>query len=272
MITITAVPILEDNYAWLVHDTVKRLTAVVDPGEAEPIAAVIDRDFGGRLHVILNTHHHGDHTGGNLELKSRYGSRICGLAADSDRLPGLDYGFVIGERLYFGREEFTILDCSGHTRGQIGYYSRLSEGLFCGDALFSLGCGRLLEGTAAEGWETMVRLRDYAANTRVCCGHEYTASNGVFAQFIDPDNPSLQNRLAEVARLRAEGLATLPSRIGDERQQNPFLRADDREFARRIIPRLAQIGVDLATSEIDNPIAVFAALRRGKDLFKGPVA
>ncbi|MDI9408294.1 MAG: hydroxyacylglutathione hydrolase [Candidatus Pacebacteria bacterium] len=268
MITITAVPILEDNYAWLVHDSVKRLTAVVDPGEAEPIAAVIDRDFGGRLEVILNTHHHSDHTGGNLALKARYGSKIFGFGADSARLPGLDYGFVIGERLYFGREEFTVLDCRGHTSGHIGFYSRLSEGLFCGDALFSLGCGRLFEGTAAEAWQTMIRLRDYAAITRVCCGHEYTASNGVFAQFVDPDNKALRLRLAEVSRLRAQGLATVPSRIIEERQINPFLRADDGDFARRIVPRLAQIGVELLPSDLDDPVAVFAALRRAKDVFK----
>ena len=267
MVQITAVPIREDNFVWVIHDRAAGVTAVVDPGESDPVMAVIDRDFGGRLDLILNTHHHGDHTGGNLALKSRYGSRIIGHEADRARLPGLDVGLEIGESFPLGTHNLSLIDCRGHTRAHIAFYDQQSQSLFCGDALFSLGCGRLFEGTAAEAWESLLRLRSLAAATMVYCGHEYTASNGVFALALDPDNHSLQQRLAEVARLRSQGLATVPSQLGEESRLNPFLRADDRDFARQIIPRLASLGVELTEREIDQPVAVFAALRCAKDQF-----
>lgn len=224
-ITVTAVPCLSDNYAWLLRAPDGRL-AVCDPGEAGPIAAAVEA-AGGRLDLILLTHHHGDHIAGTAELARRYGAKVMGAAADAHRLPPLDVAVKPGERVEVLGVPAEVLASDGHTRGHIAFNFPDCGIVLCGDTLFSLGCGRLLEGTAEEMFASLQRLAALPPETLVCCGHEYTESNARFALTVEPDNAALKARAEEVARLRAEGKATVPTTIGQELAANPFLRAKD---------------------------------------------
>lgn len=245
---------LKDNYVWLLREPKSGLVAVVDPSEAAPVKAKLDA-LGWRMTHILNTHHHFDHTGGNLELKQATGAIIVGPKADRDRIPGIDVALGEGETYRFGEETAQIFDIPGHTRGHIAFWFPESDALFCGDTLFTLGCGRMFEGTPTQMWTSLSKLRGLPPATRVFCGHEYTQSNARFALAIDPDNKALQSRAARVDAARAKGKPTVPATLSEERATNPFLRADDPAFAR------AQ-GLDTA-----DPIKVFAAIRARKDKF-----
>lgn len=221
-----AIPVLSDNYSWLLQDTETGRTAIVDPGEAAPIAAVLDKTGLG-LDLILLTHHHADHVGGTNTLRERYGARVAGPAAEQARMPALDIALHDNETISLGQSEGRVLAVPGHTLGHISYYFADPPTLFCGDTLFSLGCGRLFEGTAEQLFESLKRFASLPDATRVCCGHEYTQGNCAFALHAEPDNAALKARVAEVQRLRANGQATVPSTLGQERATNPFLRAAD---------------------------------------------
>ncbi|GAN68050.1 hydroxyacylglutathione hydrolase [Acetobacter orleanensis] len=221
-----AIPVLSDNYSWLLQDTATGCTAIVDPGEAAPIQAVLDA-AGGRLDLILLTHHHADHVGGTDALRARYKARVAGPAAEQARMPALDIALKDKETIAVGHSQGHVLAVPGHTLGHISYYFADPPTLFCGDTLFSLGCGRLFEGTAEQLFESLKRFASLPDETLVCCGHEYTQSNCAFALHAEPDNAALKARAAEVKRLRAEGRATVPSTLGQERATNPFLRAAD---------------------------------------------
>lgn len=259
---IVRVPLLRDNYAWLLHQG--ELTAVVDPSRAGPVLAEVRRR-GWRLTHIVNTHHHWDHTGGNRELAEATGARVVGPKADRDRIPGIDLALGDEERWDFGGVEATVLEIPGHTRGHVAFFfaepcatvdaGAPAPALLCGDTLFSLGCGRLFEGTPAQMWQSLCRLRALPDTTLVCCGHEYTESNARFALSVEPSNPVLLKRAREVAALRRAGRPTVPSTIGDERAANPFLRADDPELQ-------AAVGMKGA-----DPVDVFAEVRARKDRF-----
>ncbi len=229
---IVAIPVLRDNYVYLARDPAADVTAAVDPSVAPPVLAELERR-GWRLDLILNTHHHHDHVGGNLELKAATGCRIIGNAADRARIPGLDEAVADGGEVRIGGARGRAIAVSGHTIGHMVYWFEDEGVLFSGDTLFSLGCGRLFEGSAAQMWASLCRLRALPADTRVYCGHEYTANNARFCLTLDPDNKALQARAAEVERLRAAGRPTLPARLGDEVACNPFLRADDPLIQRR---------------------------------------
>jgi hydroxyacylglutathione hydrolase len=223
---LTAIPCLSDNYAWLLRDPATGTVAIVDPGEAEPVEKVLTaRGLG--LDLILITHHHGDHVGGVAALKAAHGAAVLGPAADAHRLPALDRGLKDGDRVAVGNATAVVLDTPGHTRGHISLYFAGDVLLLCGDTLFSLGCGRLLEGTAAEMYASLRRFAALPPETRVACGHEYTLSNGRFALSVDPTNAALKARMAEVEADRAAGEPTLPALLGDEMAANPFLRAPD---------------------------------------------
>lgn len=224
-ITVTAVPCLSDNYAWLLRAPDGRL-AVCDPGEAAPIAAAVEA-AGGRLDLILLTHHHGDHVDGVGELVRRYGAKVMGAAADAHRLPALDVAVAPGQTAEVLGVPAEVLASDGHTRGHIAFNFPECGILLCGDTLFSLGCGRLLEGTAEEMFASLARLAALPAETLVCCGHEYSESNARFALTVEPDNAALRARADEIARQRAEGQPTVPTTIGQELATNPFLRAKD---------------------------------------------
>ena len=260
MIEIVRIPALSDNYIWLAHDPASGETVVVDPAEAGPVLAALDR-LGWRLTHILNTHHHGDHVGGNRELKDRTGCTIVGHARDAARIPGIDVRVGDGDTVSLGNASARVIAIDGHTVGHIAYWFADAAALFCGDTLFSLGCGRLFEGTAAQMWTSLGRLRDLPAETRIYCGHESTEANARFALSLDPDNPALRARAADVRELRARAQPTVPSVLGDERACNPFLRCAD--------PAVRTSAERHAGRPLADAAQVFGALRAWKDGFRG---
>ncbi|MGH7044465.1 MAG: hydroxyacylglutathione hydrolase [Acetobacteraceae bacterium] len=225
-VTATPVPILQDNYAWLLRETASGATAIVDPADPAPVIAAIEA-AGGRLDLILLTHHHADHVAGTDAVRARFSAPVVGAAADAHRLPRLDRAVREGEDVPLGAATARVIDTPGHTRGQINFFFADGAVLLSGDTLFSLGCGRLIEGTAAEMFASLGKLLALPDATLVCCGHEYTESNGRFALSVDPDNAALRERMAEAAAQRAAGRPTVPSTLAGERATNPFLRAPD---------------------------------------------
>ena len=230
MIKATLIPILQDNYAWLLRDEASGCRAIVDPAEVDPVVAAIDAAIaaeGGTIDMILLTHHHGDHIAGTDAIRARYGVPVIGAKADAHRLPKLDREVWQGSEVDLGASTASVFETPGHTRGHISYYFSDGGVLLSGDTLFSLGCGRLLEGTAAEMFASLMKFAALPGDTLVCCGHEYTESNARFALHADPENLDLHAYAERVKELRAMGLPTLPSRLSDELECNPFLRAND---------------------------------------------
>ncbi|HET6197503.1 MAG TPA: hydroxyacylglutathione hydrolase [Acetobacteraceae bacterium] len=226
-VTAQTVPILSDNYAWMLRDSGTGSVAIVDPADAKPIIAALEK-AGGRLDLILLTHHHSDHIAGVDEVRAHFkGAKVVGAAADAHRLPKLDQAVREGDAVAFGNASARVIDTPGHTRGQINYFFPDGEILLSGDTLFSLGCGRLIEGTADEMFASLRKLAALPAGTKVCCGHEYTESNARFALSVDADNTALQARTEEARRQRAAGQPTVPSTMASELAANPFLRAPD---------------------------------------------
>ncbi len=223
-VTAQRVPILADNYAWLLRDTATNATAIVDPADAEACAAAIE-EAGSRLDLIILTHHHDDHIAGVDALRARYPVPVIGAAADAHRLPRLDQAVREGDTIRLGDSTASVIDTPGHTRGHVSYYFEDGAVLICADTLFSLGCGKLLEGTPAEMFASLQKLAVLPDDALVCCGHEYTASNARYALTVDPDNLALQSMAADITAKRARGEPTIPSRLGDEKAANPFLRA-----------------------------------------------
>ncbi len=256
MLEIIQLPALSDNYIYLLHEPVSGETAVVDPADPEPvIAALAENNW--QLNYIFNTHHHADHIGGNLSLKHQTGCKIVGAKADRRRIPGIDIELEDGDRIKLGEQTFEIIATPGHTLGHIVYYCAESQALFCGDTLFSMGCGRLFEGSAEQMWASLQLLKALPVSTRVYCAHEYTQANGRFASSVEAGNPDLQRRIDEVDRLRSQNHSTLPSTIALELATNPFLR-EDSPTSRRAVD----------AGEETSPSEVFARVRRLKDQFR----
>ena len=248
------VPCLSDNYAYLIRDPGSSAVGIVDPSEAAPVEAALAAR-GLRLTHILNTHHHFDHTGGNLELKAKWGAEVVGPAADRERIPGIDRALGEGDTWDFGTATARIFDIPGHTKGHIAFWFEQAQAVFTGDTLFALGCGRMFEGTADQMWVSLSKLASLPDATRIYCGHEYTQSNARFALSVEPDNAALQAYAKEVDSLRAAGQPTIPATMGRERAANPFLRATEAGIA-------ARLGLAGAS-----PVAVFAETRLRKDNF-----
>lgn len=227
------VPMLSDNYAWLLRDEASGRLAFVDPAESDAASDAVE-EMGGGLDLVLLTHHHSDHVGGAEALRDRFGAKIAGAALDSHRLPPLDIGLRDGESLDVLGHRAEILDTPGHTIGHISYFFPDGPLLFCGDTMFSLGCGRMFEGTPVQFFESFARIAALPPRTLIHCGHEYTQANARFALSIDPDNEALRRRAGEIDRLRAAGQATVPVRLEDEMPVNPYLRAQDAESFGRI--------------------------------------
>jgi hydroxyacylglutathione hydrolase len=243
----------QDNYAYLVRSA-GGTTVLVDAPAAAPILAALE-ERAWRLDAVLLTHHHGDHVEGLPELVLKYRPRVIGASADAQRLPKLDRAVADGAHVAVGDLEASVMATPGHTLGHVAYHFAGEGFLFPGDTLFSLGCGRLFEGTAEAMWASLSRLAALPGETLLYPGHEYTAANGRFALTVDPANAALSARLAEVERLRAAGLPTVPSTMAGERATNPFLRAGAPEVA-------ACLGLAGAPA-----VEVFAELRRRKDRF-----
>ena len=221
---IVRIPVLSDNYIWLVHEPDSGATMVVDPAVAAPVLAEAEAR-GWRITDIWNTHWHPDHTGGNAEIKAATGCTITGPAAEAARIPTLDVLVTGGDIVRMGAVEATVLDVPAHTAGHIAFHFATEEAAFVGDTLFAMGCGRLFEGTAAQMFDNMARLSAMPDDTTVYCAHEYTQSNGRYALVAEPDNAALVTRMAQVDAMRLRGEATVPTTIGQERATNPFMRA-----------------------------------------------
>ncbi len=228
---IVRIPVLADNYIWLVHDAGSGETMVVDPALADPVLAEAD-GRGWKIGAVWNTHWHPDHTGGNAGIVAATGATVIGPAAEADRIPTLDVLLREGDVVHLGRHSAAVLETPAHTSGHISFHFAQAGALFCGDTLFAMGCGRLFEGTAEQMFANMQRFAALPDDTLVYCTHEYTASNGRYALVAEPDNGAIIDRMAAVTRARAAGEATVPTTIGLERATNPFLRASSAEVLR----------------------------------------
>lgn len=252
---LVALPALNDNYIWLLHDG--HHAVVVDPGES----AVVERALQTlqlSLQGIMLTHHHADHIGGAAALQQRHGARVYAPADERIELTAQRVGEGNIIEIDAPRCRFAVIDVPGHTRSHIAFYG---EGLlFSGDTLFSLGCGRLFEGSPAQMLASLDRLAALPAETSLCCGHEYTLANGRFAATVEPDNPALKTRLTQATRQRAEAMPTVPISLGHENAGNPFMRIDT--------PALIAWGSNKDIAAHDR-VGRFAALRDAKDQFTG---
>ncbi len=224
MLEIVRLPVLSDNYVWLVHEPASGETMVVDPAVADPVLAAANAR-GWTITKIWNTHWHPDHTGGNADIKAATGCTITGPAAEAERIPTLDVQVRGGDRVSLGTCLAEVIDVPAHTAGHIAFVFRDEHAAFVGDTLFAMGCGRLFEGTAAQMFANMRALEALPPETQVYCAHEYTQSNGRYALVAEPDNVALAARMADVDAMRARGEATVPTTIGLERATNPFMRA-----------------------------------------------
>lgn len=247
-------PCLSDNYGVLLHDPATGATASIDAPEAAPVEAALQAK-GWKLTDILVTHHHADHTDGIAALKKKYNCRVVAPKAEAARIPLVDETVSEGNKVSVGKLSANVIETPGHTSGHISYWFHGDKLAFVGDTLFSIGCGRVIEGTPEQMWQSLLKLRDLPDDTQIYCGHEYTEANIRFARTIEPDNAKLAAREAEVKQLRARKAPTIPVALGDEKAANCFLRADLPEVA-------ASVGM------AGKPAAqVFAEVRARKNKF-----
>jgi hydroxyacylglutathione hydrolase len=247
-------PCLKDNFGVLLHDPQSGATAAIDAPEAKAVEDALAKT-GWRLTDILVTHHHGDHTAGIGELKTHYKCRVVAPRDEAQRIAQVDETVGEGDTVRIGALEGRVIETPGHTAGHISYFFPKDKLAFVGDTLFSIGCGRVIEGNPEMMWQSLLKLRGLPDDTQFYCGHEYTAANIRFAKTIEPNNKSLAARADEVTRLRAVGKPTIPATIGAEKAENPFLRAD--------VPEVAK-SLGLASSPAWK---VFAEIRERKNRF-----
>lgn len=253
MLEIIQLPALKDNYIYVLHEPVQNKTAVVDPAVAQPVLELL-KEKGWQLDYILNTHHHADHIDGNLQLKAITSCKVITSLTDAKRIPGADIAVINGDTIALGACQLSVLATPGHTLGHVCYYAPDSHALFTGDTLFSMGCGRLFEGTAADLWSSLECIKTLPSDTDIYCAHEYTEANARFALHVDPENPDLLLRYQTVSKLRAQNLPTIPVSLDVELQTNPFLRC-------------LKISANELFKDKDTELAIFTRLRHLKDNF-----
>ena len=254
MLEVTIIKCLSDNYSYLIKDKKTNLVGVVDPSEFNPVDIEISKTYK-KLDFILNTHHHNDHVGGNMDLKKKYNSKIICSSYDEEKIPGQDIKKSDGDQFSLGETNFKIIHIPGHTLGHIALYSEKANVIFTGDTLFSLGCGRIFEGTFEQMFESLEKIKNLPKNTMLYCGHEYTEKNGQFCISIDKENVRLRNRINDVKNKAQKKLPTLPISLGEEIETNIFLRCDDKKIKNNL--------------KMDNnsKLEVFTKLRNLKDKF-----
>jgi len=253
---VVQIPLLRDNYAYLLVCQTTNSAAVIDPSEAEPVLRRVEQEKVD-LKAILNTHHHRDHTGGNEGLLAHRSLEVYGHKSDEGRIPGLTHPVEEGDNVVIGEEKGKVLFIPGHTTGHVAYL--FGSNLFCGDTLFTAGCGRLFEGTPEQMHESLKKLMTLPDDTKVYCGHEYTESNLRFAMTLEPRNHKLVSRFERVQGLRSRGVSTVPSTLEEEKQTNPFLRWDSKEIQTSLKANAPGLRLD--------PVSVFASVRKLKDSF-----
>jgi len=244
---------LSDNYSYLIHDEVSNTVAIIDPSEFKPCDKIIKKY--NKLDFILNTHHHADHVNGNLELKKKYNSKILGFSQDKRRIPGIDILLEENQKQKIGNLEFEVIFIPGHTKGHIAFFFSKEKIAFTGDTLFSLGCGRVFEGTHEEMFYSLNKIKNLPPDTKIYCGHEYTKSNLDFCLAYDTQNTFLKEKEIDVKKKLNSNLPTIPTLLGQEIKTNIFLRCNDPEI---------KLALDLK----DSPeVEVFSKLRDLKDSF-----
>ena len=224
---------LTDNYAYIIIDNNSKTIAVVDPSEAEPVAAFLKKK-NLKLNYILNTHHHFDHIGGNNKLKKMYNAKVVGFFGDKHRIPGIDITLKDGERWNFSNTKIKILHIPGHTLGHICFFFEKEKIAFTGDTLFSLGCGRIFEGDHKQMLNSLNKIKKLPKDTAIYCGHEYTYKNAEFCMKYDKDNINLKKKFEKIKKLRLKNLPTMPSVLDDELKSNIFLRCDQNDLKIKI--------------------------------------
>ena len=222
---IEIIPCLSDNYSYLINEKETNTISIVDPAEFSACDKVISKYK--KLDFILNTHHHADHVGANLELKKKYNSKILGSDSDKDRIPGIDIFLKEKQKQKIGNLEFEVIFVPGHTRGHIAFFFNKEKVAFTGDTLFSLGCGRVFEGTHSEMFNSLNKIKNLPLDTKIYCGHEYTKSNLNFCLAYDTKNTFLKKKKTDVQKKLNSNLPTIPSTLGEEINTNIFLRCDD---------------------------------------------
>ncbi len=232
MLEIVPIPVLSDNYVWLIHDSDSQETVAVDPSVADPVLEAA-RERGWRITQVWNTHWHPDHTGGNDAIRKATGCTITG-PAEAEKVSKMDRIVAGGDRAAIGGIEAALIDIPAHTAGHVAFHLPEARAAFVGDTLFAMGCGRLFEGDAAQMHDALQRLAALPPETRIYCGHEYTLSNGRFALTVEPGNEALARRVEEVRAMRERGETTLPTTIALERATNPFMRAGSAEELARL--------------------------------------
>ena len=254
MLNVSIIKCLSDNYSYLLQDKNTNTVGVVDPSEFSVINQEIEKKYK-KLDFIFNTHHHDDHIGGNLDLKKKYGSKIICSKKDKNIIQSVDIALDDGDIFSFGETDFDILHIPGHTLGHIAFYSKKAGVVFTGDTLFSLGCGRIFEGTFEQMFTSLEKIKGLSKNTMIYCGHEYTNNNGRFCISIDKDNKKLKDRIQDVKNKMEKKLPTLPVTLNDELETNIFLRCDDKRIKNNL---------NMSNS---SELEVFKKLRNLKDKF-----
>ena len=244
---------LSDNYSYLIHDEESNTVAIIDPSEFKPCDKIIKKY--NKLDFILNTHHHADHVNGNLELKKKYNSKILGFSQDKRRIPGIDILLEENQKQKIGNLEFEVIFIPGHTKGHIAFFFSKEKIAFTGDTLFSLGCGRVFEGTHEEMFYSLNKIKNLPPDTKIYCGHEYTKSNLNFCLAYDTQNAFLKEKAIDIQKKLNSNLPTIPTILGQEIKTNIFLRCNDPEI---------KLALDLKDS---SEVEVFSKLRDLKDSF-----